>query len=148
MSTPSHSPSPLTQSPHVWMALAAVSGALGFLLSISSTPLPGGEQLTVEDGVDLACLLLFGVLGAELLRRGTAQGLGRALLLLGTLEAANYLVAGIADALTDGETPPSVAARLGWMLSDTAFIAAFFLLVYAPLALFPTGRLPSPAGGG
>jgi hypothetical protein len=28
------------------MALAAVSGALGFLLSISSTPLPGGEQLT------------------------------------------------------------------------------------------------------
>jgi hypothetical protein len=59
------------------------------------------------------------------------------------LQAVNYLLAGLGDAMTDGQLPTSQAARLAWMLSETAFIASFFLLVFAPLALFPTGRLPS-----
>ncbi len=59
------------------------------------------------------------------------------------LQGVNYLLAGIGDAITDGEVPTSAAARLAWMLSETAFVASFFLLLYAPLALFPTGRLPS-----
>jgi hypothetical protein len=144
----SHTATPVAprpiMSPYTWIALAAVGATLGFLLSLTSTPLPGAEQLTLEDGVDLACLLLFGVLGAELLRRGIAEGLGRALMLLGALEAVNYLLGGIGDALTNGQSPPPAAAQLCSLGSEVAFIATFVLLIYAPLALFPTGHLPSP----
>lgn len=131
-------------SPYTWIGLAVIGATLGFLLTLASTPLPGAEEVTLEDGVDLACLLLFGVLGAELLRRGIAEGLGQALLLLGILVAVNYLLAGIGDALTNGQTPAPAGARLCSLGSQVAFLATFFLLIYAPLALFPTGRLPSP----
>ena len=129
--------------PYIWLALAVVGAGLGYLLSVRSTPLPGAEVLTAEDAVDMVALLTFGLLGAELLRRGRATGLGWALMLLAALQAVNYLLAGFGDAMTDGQLPTSAAARLAWMLSETAFIASFFLLVFAPLALFPTGRLPS-----
>jgi hypothetical protein len=130
-------------APYIWLALAAVAAGTGFLLSVRSAQLPGAEALTVEDAVDLVALLAFGVLGAELLRRKRATGLGWALILLAALQGVNYLLAGIGDAITDGQVPTSVAARLAWMLSETAFIASFFLLLFAPMALFPTGRLPS-----
>jgi branched-subunit amino acid transport protein len=130
-------------APYRWLSVVVVAAGVGFWLSVRSTPLPGSEALTAEDGVDVAALLCFGALGAELLRRQRAIGLGWALLALAGLQAVNSLLAGLGDAATDGEIPTSVAARLAWMLADTAFIASFFLLVYAPLALFPTGRLPS-----
>ena len=130
-------------APYIWLALAVIGAGLGYLLSVRSAPLPGAEPRTAEDAVDLVALLSFGVLGAELLRRKRATGLGWALMLLAALQAVNALLAGLGDAITDGQTPTSAVARLAWMLSDTAFIASFFLLVYAPLALFPTGRLPS-----
>ncbi|MBA2956156.1 hypothetical protein GON03_17585 [Nocardioides sp. MAH-18] len=130
-------------APYLLLAVAFVAATLGFLLSVRSAPLPGSEALTAEDAVDLVALLSFGVLGAELLRRKRAAGLGKALLLLAGLQTANYLSAGVGDAITDGEMPTTTAARLAWMVADTAFIASFFLLLYAPLALFPTGRLPS-----
>jgi hypothetical protein len=130
-------------APYIWLAVAVVAAGLGFLLSLRSASLPGAEPLTAEDAVDLVALLAFGVLGVELLRRNRATGLGWALLLLAALQGVNYLLAGIGDAITDGQVPTSMAARLAWMLSDIAFIASFFLLLFAPLALFPTGRLPS-----
>jgi hypothetical protein len=130
-------------APYIWLALAVIGAGLGYLLTERSAPLPGAEPRTAEDAVDLVALLSFGVLGAELLRRKRAIGLGWALMLLAALQAVNALLAGVGDALTDGQTPTSAVARLAWMLSETAFIASFFLLVYAPLALFPTGRLPS-----
>jgi hypothetical protein len=134
---------PTTRSPYTWVALFVIGAGLGLGLTLTSEELPGAEPRTVEDVVDVACLLLFGVLGAELLRRGIADGLGRALLLIGGLEAVNCLLAGIGDALADGRTPPSAVSRLCSMGAEAAFIGTFFLLIYAPLALFPTGRLPS-----
>ena len=130
-------------APYAWLALAIIGAGLGYLLTVRSAPLPGAEPRTAEDAVDLVALLSFGVLGAELLRRKRATGLGWSLMLLAALQAVNALLAGLGDAVTDGQTPTSAVARLAWMFSDTAFIASFFLLVYAPLALFPTGRLPS-----
>ncbi len=130
-------------APYVWLALAVIGAGLGYLLTERSAPLPGAEPRTVEDAVDLVALLSFGVLGAELLRRKRATGLGWSLMLLAALQAVNALLAGLGDAVTDGQTPTSAGARLAWMFSDTAFVASFFLLLYAPLALFPTGRLPS-----
>ena len=61
-------------APYIWLALAVVGAGLGYLLSVRSAPLPGAEPLTAEDAVDLVALLTFGVLGAELLRRGRATG--------------------------------------------------------------------------
>jgi hypothetical protein len=130
-------------APYIWVSLAVVVAGLGFVLSVRSVPLPGAEPITAEDAVDLVALLSFGVLGAELLRRNRAAGLAWALMWLAGLQAINSLLAGLGDAITDGQMPTSVAARLAWMLSETAFVASFFLLLYAPLALFPTGRLPS-----
>src|SRR4029079_12972929 len=108
---------------------------LGLGLSLTSPQLPGAEPRTLEDLVDVVCLLFFGVLGAELVRRGIAGGLGRALMLIGGLEAVNCLLAGIGDALADGETPPSAVSKLCSMGAEMAFIGTFFLLIYAPLAL-------------
>jgi hypothetical protein len=147
--------SSLTRAPYGWAALSIVVAGLGVGLSLTSPQLPGAEPRTVEDVVDVVCLLLFGVLGAELVRRGTALGLGRALMLLGGIEALNCLFSGIGDVLADGRTPSAVS-QLFSMAAEVAFIGTFFLLIYAPLALFPTGQLPSPrwrwltwtAGGG
>ena len=126
------------------MAVASGGAAVGLWLSMTSTPLPGAEPMTVEDPVDMVCLLLFGFLGAELLRRGIAEGLGRALMLMGALQGANYLLAGIGDAVTDGHDHAPVVAQLCSIGAEVLFIGTFFLLLYAPLALFPTGRLPGP----
>jgi Na+-transporting NADH:ubiquinone oxidoreductase subunit NqrD len=134
---------PPVRSPYGWVALSIVGAALGTGLSLSSEQLPGAEPRTLEDFVDVVCLLLFGVLGAELVRRSIATGLGRALMLLGGLEAVNCVLAGASDALADGRTPPSALSQLCSMGAEVAFIGTFFLLIYAPLALFPTGRLPS-----
>jgi len=131
-------------SPYAWMAVASGGAAIGLWLSVTSTPLPGAEPMTVEDPVDMVCLLLFGFLGAELLRRGIAAGLGRALMLIAGLQGANYLLAGIGDAVTDGHGQAPVVARLCSLVAEVLFIGTFFLLLYAPLALFPTGRLPGP----
>ena len=131
-------------SPYAWMAAASGGAAVGLWLSMTSTPLPGAEPMTVEDPVDMVCLLLFGFLGAELLRRGIAEGLGRALMLMGALQGANYLLAGIGDAVTDGHDHAPVVAQLCSIGAEVLFIGTFFLLLYAPLALFPTGRLPGP----
>jgi len=130
-------------APYIWASLAIVLAGLGFLLSVRSAPLPGAEPITAEDAVDLVALLSFGVLGAELLRRNRATGLAWALMWLAGLQAVNSLLSGLGDVITDGQVPTSTAPRLAWMLSETAFVASFFLLLYAPLALFPTGRLPS-----
>ena len=135
---------PAGWSPYAWMAVASGGAAIGLWLSVTSTPLPGAEPMTVEDPVDMVCLLLFGFLGAELLRRGIAEGLGRALMLMAGLQGANYLLAGIGDAVTDGHGQAPVVARLCSLGAEVLFIGTFFLLLYAPLALFPTGRLPGP----
>jgi hypothetical protein len=126
------------------MALASGGAAIGLWLSVTSTSLPGAETMTLEDVVDMVCLLLFGFLGAELLRRDIAAGLGRALVLLGGLQGVNYLIAGIGDAAADGHDQASLLAGLCSVAADVVFIGTFFLLIYAPLALFPTGRLPGP----
>jgi hypothetical protein len=105
--------------------------------------LAGAEQLTLEDAVDAVALIAFGLLGATLMRRSRAAALGLALVVAAGLQGVNYLLGGAADALSDGRTPVPAAARLGWLVADSAFVAMFILLLYAPLALFPTGRLPS-----
>lgn len=129
-------------SPYGWMTAASGCAVVGLWLSVTSTPLPGAEPMTVEDPVDMVCLLLFGFLGAELLRRGIAEGLGRALVLMGALQGANYLLAGIGDAVTDGHEHAPVVAQLCGIGAEVLFVGTFFLLLYAPLALFPTGCLP------
>ncbi len=121
----------------------AVAGAAGFWMSMTSPKLPGTEALTLEDAVDAVALLLFGVLGAVLLAKGRAAGLGRALLLTGGMIALDYLLSGLADAIADGQPRPVAAARLLNIASEAVFVVAFFLFVLAPLFLFPTGRLPS-----
>jgi hypothetical protein len=126
------------------MAAASGGAAVGLCFSMTSTPLPGAEPMTVEDPVDMVCLLLFGFLGAELLRRGIAEGLGRTLVLMGALQGANYLLAGIGDAVSDGLDHAPVAAQLCSIGAEVLFIGIFILLLYAPLALFPTGRVPGP----
>jgi len=40
------------------MAVASGGAAIGLWLSVTSTPLPGAEPMTVEDPVDMVCLLL------------------------------------------------------------------------------------------
>lgn len=131
------------RSPYAWMALAAAGAAAGLTLSLQSQSVPGTVPLTVEDFIDAVCLLLFGFLGAALLVRRRAEGLARALLLIGTFIALDYLLHGVADALARSDSPPSAAARLCNLAGEAAFIATFLLLVFAPLSLFPTGRLPS-----
>ena len=125
------------------LVVFTVAGAAGFWMSMTSPKLPGTEALTLEDAVDAVALLLFGVLGAALLVKGRATGLGRALLLTGGMIALDYLLSGFADAIAEGQPRPVAAARLLNIASEAAFVVAFFLLALAPLFLFPTGRLPS-----
>jgi hypothetical protein len=137
-----------TVSRPVWTYTAAlvamtVAAGAGFWMSLTSRELPGTEALTLEDAVDAAALMLFGVLGAALLAKGRAAGMGRALLLMAGMIALDYLLSGLADAIAGGQTRPVAAARLLNMASEAAFVVAFFLFALAPLFLFPTGRLPS-----
>jgi hypothetical protein len=127
----------------VWLAGAAVATAVGIILSATATKLPGASPLTVEDAVDAAAEVALGGLGVVLIRRGVAAGLGRALLLIAVLAGAMWLCAGLADAITDGGTPPK-AAQLLTLASTVLFLPVFVLLFAAPLLLFPTGHLLSP----
>ena len=131
--------------------LTFVGAVVGLGLDVMSPDLPGAEPMTLEDAVDAVAMLGFRVLGAALVRRRVAEGLGLALLLLAALSALNYLLSGIAAAIADGEPDPPAAAQLLSLAAEAAFIATFFLFVIAPMLLFPTGRLPSrrwrwPAG--
>ncbi|MET1059567.1 MAG: hypothetical protein ABWX84_08215 [Nocardioides sp.] len=125
------------------LAAMAVAAAAGFWMSLTSPEVPGTETLTLEDGVDAVAIMLFGVLGVALVARDRAAGLGRALVLMASMIALDYLLGGLADAIAGGHTNPPDAARILNVASESAFIAAFFLLALSPLLLFPTGRLPS-----
>ena len=133
-----------------WVIFALVhAGGLG--LAVVSPEMVGSEPLTLEDGVDAVAMLGFGVLGAALVRRRVAVGLGAALVLLANLAAGNYLLAGLAQAIANGEPGPPAVAQVCSLAADAAFIISFFLFILAPMLLFPTGRLPSgrwrwPAG--
>jgi hypothetical protein len=131
------------RSAPVWLAGAAVATAVGIILSATATKLPGASPLTVEDAVDADAEVALGGLGVVLIRRGVAAGLGRALLLIAVLAGAMWLCGGLADAITDGGTPPK-AAQLLTLASTVLFLPVFVLLFAAPLLLFPTGHLPSP----
>ncbi|RYP80686.1 hypothetical protein EKO23_24480 [Nocardioides guangzhouensis] len=139
-----HAPAPLRPATAV-VALAAMAAAAaaGFWLSLTTPELPGTESLTLEDAVDAAALVLFGVLGAVLLVRRRATRLGAALMLMACLVCLTYLFGGLADALADGRVNPPVAARLLNLAGQSTFIVAFFLLALSPMLLFPTGLLPS-----
>ena len=125
------------------LAAMTVAAVAGFWMSLTSRNMPGGEALTLEDGVDVVGLMLFGVLGIALVARDRAAGLGRALVLMPTMIALDYFLHGLADAMADGHANPPAAARILNIAGESAFVVAFFLLALAPLFLFPTGRLPS-----
>jgi hypothetical protein len=125
------------------MLLTFVSAGVGFGLALTSPEMPGAEPMTLEDVVDAVAMLGFGVLGTTFIRRRTAEGLGRALVLLAALSAANYLLSGVAQTIANGEPTPPAVAQLLSLGAEAAFIATFFLLAVAPMLLFPTGRLPS-----
>ena len=125
------------------LASMAVAAAAGFWMSLTSRDLPGSEAMTLEDGVDAVGIMLFGVLGLALVARDRAVGLGRALVLMTSMIALDYLFHGLADALAGGHANPSAAARILNITAESAFVVAFFLLALSPLFLFPTGRLPS-----
>ena len=125
------------------LAALAVAAAAGFWMSLSSRNMPGGEALTLEDGVDAVGIMLFGVLGIALVARDRAVGLGRALVLMASMIALDYFLHGLADAIAGGAANPPAAARILNIAGESAFVVAFFLLALSPLFLFPTGRLPS-----
>jgi len=126
-----------------WFVGAVVATAVGIILSATSTQLPGAVPLTVEDAVDAAGAVALGGLGVVLVRRGVAAGLGRALILIVAVASSMWLCGGLADAITDGSSPP-VTAQLLTLISTVLFVPFFVLLVLVPLLLFPTGQLPSP----
>jgi hypothetical protein len=126
------------------MGAAAIAALAALGVALTTPDLPGSEPMTFEDVLDVAAILAFGVLGAVLVRRRRAEGLGRALVLLGVLESLVYLFGGIADAIANGQPDPPATAQLCSLASTVLFIATFFLFIVAPLLLFPTGRLPSP----
>ena len=126
------------------LAAMAVAAAAGFWMSLTSRDMPGSEALTLEDGVDVVGIMLFGVLGIALVARDRASGLGRALVLMASMIALDYFLHGLADAIAGGHTTPPAAARILNIAGESAFVVAFFLLALSPLFLFPTGRLPSP----
>jgi hypothetical protein len=99
--------------------------------------------MSFEDVVDVVAILAFGVLGAVLVRRNRAAGLGTALVVLGVLESLVYLLGGLADLIAQGQPDPPAIAQLCSLASTAAFIATFSLFVLSPLLLFPTGRVPS-----
>jgi len=125
------------------LAAMAVAAAAGFWMSLTSRDMPGSEALTLEDGVDVVGLMLFGVLGIALVARDRAAGLGRALVLMASMIALDYFLHGLADAIAGGHANPPAAARILTLAGESAFIVAFFLLALSPLLVFPTGRLPS-----
>ena len=125
------------------LAVMAVAAAAGFWMSLTSRDMPGSESLTLEDGVDVVGIMLFGVLGIALVARDRAAGLGRALVLMASMIALDYFLHGLADALAGAHSNPPAAARILNIAGESAFIVAFFLLALSPLLLFPTGRLPS-----
>jgi hypothetical protein len=143
MSTPTYPESP-PRWPFVAVGAAAIGALAALGIALTTPDLPGSEPMTLEDVVDVAAILVFGVLGAVLVHRRRAEGLGRALVLLGVLESLNYLLGGVADAIAQGQSDPPAIARLCMVASEAAFIAMFFVFILAPLLLFPTGRLPSP----
>jgi hypothetical protein len=126
------------------MALSFAGAGAGLALATVSPDMPGSEPMTLEDGVDAAAMLGFGLLGAAFVRRRVAEGLGLALVLLAVLSAVNYLFSGLAQALAQGEADPPITAQLLSLTAAAAFIATFYLIAVAPMLLFPTGRLPSP----
>ena len=125
------------------LAALAVAAAAGFWMSLTSRDMPGGEALTLEDGVDAVGIMLFGVLGIALVVRDRAVGLGRALVLMASMIALDYFLHGLADAIAGGVANPPAAARILNLAGESAFVVAFFLIALSPLFLFPTGRLPS-----
>jgi hypothetical protein len=125
------------------LAVLAVAAAAGFWMSLTSPELPGTEELTLEDGVDAAGIMLFGVLGVALVARDRAVRLGGALVLMACMIGLDYLLGGLADAIADGHQDPAAVARLLNLGAEAAFVVAFFLLALSPMFLFPTGRLPS-----
>jgi hypothetical protein len=125
------------------LAAMGVAAAAGFWMSLTSRDMPGSTALTLEDGVDVVGIMLFGVLGLALLARDRAAGLGRALILMASMIALDYFLHGLADAIAGGDANPPAAARILNLAGESAFIVAFFLLAMSPLFLFPTGRLPS-----
>ena len=125
------------------LATMAVAAAAGFWMSLTSPVMPGGEQLTLEDGVDAAAIMLFGALGVALVAKNRAAGLGRALVLMASMIALDYFLHGVGDAIAGGHTDPPDVARVLNIAGESAFIVAFFLLALSPLFLFPTGRLLS-----
>ena len=125
------------------LAAMAVAAAAGFWMSLTSRDMPGSEALTLEDGVDVVGIMLFGVLGIALVARDRAVGLGRALVLMASMIALDYFLHGLADAIAGGAANPPAAARILNIAGESAFVVAFFLLALSPLLLFPTGRLLS-----
>jgi hypothetical protein len=135
------------------LAAMAVAAAAGFWMSLTSRDMPGSEALTLEDGVDVVGIMLFGILGIALVARDRAAGLGRALVLMSSMIALDYFLHGLADAIAGGHAGPPAAARIFNIAGESAFVVAFFLFALSPLFLFPTGRLPSgrwrwPTGAG
>lgn len=127
-----------------WTLLAFAGAGVGLALTLVAPEMPGAEPMTLEDAVDAVAMLSFGVLGAVLVRRRVAEGLGLALVVLAVLSAANYLLAGTADMVANGQPGPPAVAQVLSLVAGGAFIASFFLFVTAPMLLFPTGHLPSP----
>ena len=125
------------------LAAMAVAAAAGFWMNLTSRDMPGSEALTLEDGVDVVGIMLFGVLGIALVAKDRAAGLGRALVLMASMIALDYFLHGLADAIAGGHADPPAAARILNVAGESAFVVAFFLLALSPLFLFPTGRLPS-----
>ena len=115
---------PATRYPARTLAavLAALAGAAaaGFWMSLASPEMPGTEALTLEDGVDAAGVMLFGVLGVALVARNRAAGLGEALVLMACMIGLDYLLGGLADAIAGGHANPPAAARtLAAVTDDT-----------------------------
>lgn len=127
-----------------WLVFAFVATGAGLGLALTSPTMPGAEPFTPEEVVDALAALGLGLLGVAFLRLRRAEGLGVALVLIAALSGVEYLTSGVAQAIANGEPDPQAVAQVLSLSSEGAFIAGFFLVVAAPLLLFPSGRLPSP----
>jgi hypothetical protein len=130
-----------------WMLFTVVAAGAGLALTLVAPEMPGAEPMTLEDFVDAVAMLGFGVLGAAFVHRRVAEGLGLALVVLAVLSAVNYLLSGAADAIANGQPDPPAVAQVLSLVAEGAFVVTFFLLVTAPMLLFPTGQLPSRRWG-